>query len=139
MDNATMKKIVLSILIPVIVFGACFGITRSLSGSKQSSGSPEGAASAASGTTGNTEGAAGSAGGAFVRDKYIDSENAENVLILIYDVKKGSEENEISYPEWVKEATAVSDHLTVAIEEIGDDEAMMSGDLPLPSRMARYA
>ena len=122
MDNATMKKIVLSILIPVIVFGACFGITRSLSGSKQSSGSPEGAASAASGTTGNTEGAAGSAGGAFVRDKYIDSENAENVLILIYDVKKGSEENEISYPEWVKEATAVSDHLTVAIEEIGDDE-----------------
>ena len=85
-----MKKIVLSILIPVIVFGACFGIARSLSGSKQSSGSPEGAASAASGTTGNTEGAAGSAGGAFVRDKYIDSENAENVLILIYDVKKGS-------------------------------------------------
>ena len=72
--------------------------------------------------SGNTEGAAGSAGGAFVRDKYIDSENAENVLILIYDVKKGSEENEISYPEWVKEATAVSDHLTVAIEEIGDDE-----------------
>lgn len=117
-----MKKIVLSILIPVIVFGACFGITRSLSGGKQSSGSPEGAASAASGTTGDTEGAAGSAGGAFVRDKYFDSENAENVLILIYDVKKGSEENEISYPEWVKEATAVSDHLTVAIEEIGDDE-----------------
>ena len=122
MDNATMKKIVLSILIPVIVFGACFGITRSLSGSKQSSGSPEGAASAASGMTGNTEGAAGSAGGAFVRDKYIDSENAENVLVLIYDVKKGSDEEEISYPEWVKEATAVSDHLTVAIEEIGDDE-----------------
>ncbi len=122
MDNATMKKIVLSILIPVIVFGACFGITRSLSGGKQSSGSPEGAASASSGTTGDTEGAAGSAGGAFVRDKYIDSENAENVLVLIYDVKKGSEEDKISYPAWVKEATAVSDHLTVAIEEIGDDE-----------------
>ena len=65
MDNSTMKKIVLSILIPVIVFGACFGITRSLSGSKQSSGNPEAAASAASGSTGNTESAAGSVGGAF--------------------------------------------------------------------------
>ena len=64
MDNATMKKIVLSILIPVIVFGACFGITRSLSGSKQSSESGGGSFLPLPGLL-EIQSAAGSAGGAF--------------------------------------------------------------------------